>query len=67
MIYITSAYTSPKEGISMFGLWAATIGFLVLFFAMVFFFILAIKGAVNSEDAYVVDKLPEKENDADQA
>jgi hypothetical protein len=51
----------------MFGLWAATIGSLVLFFAMVFFFFLAIKGAVNSEDAYVIDKLPEKENDADKA
>jgi hypothetical protein len=53
----------PKEGIYIFGLWATIIGFSILFFAMVYFFLLTIKGAVDSEDAYRVDKLPEKDPD----
>ncbi|WP_156183189.1 hypothetical protein [Mesobacillus campisalis] len=47
----------------MFGLWATITGFSILFFAMVYFFLLTIKGAVDSDDAYRVDPQPEKDPD----
>lgn len=45
----------------MVGLWLTTIGAMTIFFAMLYFFFICIRGAVNAEDAVRVDKLPEKD------
>jgi hypothetical protein len=50
-----------KEGIDVVGLWLTTIGAMTIFFAMLYFFFICIRGAVDAEDAVRVDKLPEKD------
>ncbi|MBY0098068.1 hypothetical protein [Mesobacillus maritimus] len=46
----------------MLGLWLTLIGAMSIFFAMLYFFFMFIRGAVNSEDSSRVDKLPEKDS-----